>query len=204
MNRFLLLPLVILLASCSSKSRKVFDLQKSAVESRSLSAILSGCSMSPALGYLYCEVREGSSFNQKIFLHFPKLECQKESCIEVIWLHKSQNFTASKALEKNEFTTSFLLSDIVGHQNQASLSDDGEYQVLISGWFEGEDSSEFHFQSKGILRLRIIEDDFFPLVCKGIDTAWKLDLSDSCQAHYSTKMRANLCGECRSEAKWVR
>lgn len=171
----------------------------SAREAGQLTLIFSGGGDGPRRGLLHVEQSEGSNPElSMISMTLPKLNCKRESCATFDVIRKDGTIAPLGGIPKGKFTLEVPLSAITGSSDPIARPAGGPYRILVEAFLEADDG-EHKALMEGVVYVSVLKSGYVGLSCDGADTAWSVSLAKKkgCSAHYSTKMRTALCGECQ-------
>jgi len=189
------LPIMLLALVGCKEIPDALDLSLSAEEGKDATAIFEGCGVKTD-GYLFCRVWEESSTDREIKIHLPKVECDRDNCVEIQIINLDGSPGMGVGVPKGSTEASFKLSQML-NSDEVDRSHDGEYRVLARTYFKGPDGIQRQSRFSGAFRLWVLKKNYQRVVCNDPERGWTKDLNKNCTAEYTTSMRAALCGECK-------
>lgn len=173
------------------------DFSVNAQEGRDVTAILSGCGEGTHDGYLFCRQVEGIQPRTEIRMVFPKVTCDRQSCVEFQFFNLDGSPGYGAAVPRGDSSVDVPLVRILGHENALDPDrDDGEYQFAAKVYYKGSDGIERQMRADGLLRLWIVSPEYQSLFCNDPERGWETKVNSKCTAEFSTGYRSALCGEC--------
>lgn len=186
---------LLVLSACSVRSPQSLDQAKPAADSRDYTVILEGCGQGPQAGYLFCRVTEGSLPTDEIKMYFPAVDCRRENCVDWQLIQPSGNYGARGSLPARATRVSIPLSKIIQDSKKVTVEHDDEYLVASRIWYLTDTDEEFSIKGYGVIRIRVLSENYTRLACGDPELAWIQKISSTCQAHFSTQYRSALCCE---------
>jgi len=140
----------------------VVDRAVNAADGHDATVVLGGCGQGFRDGYLLCRKTGKVSGISQITLNVPDTECGRDSCVEFHIIGPDGSVNFSGGMKSSTYV--FELADVVGHHNDLTDADDGEYLVAVRVYYMS-DGEEFSMVSRGFIRLVILKPQYAPMGC---------------------------------------
>jgi hypothetical protein len=170
------------------------DRSVSAAEGNDYVVVLSGYGNKSTKGYLFAQTNEKASTDGVLTITFPKVSCKRDSCVRFQFFRKDGSSGYAGALKSGETSTTFKLSDIVGHTDPVVPTDEGEYRIVSQVFYLGTDGTEYSMIGNGFVRVNVLSELYRPVACDDPNIAWKVQTVDKCEAQFTSVFRSALCG----------
>ena len=194
--KFLIFSLFLLFttgASCHSFREDTLPL--SAFDGNDETIVMQGFGQKAALGLLHVRVHEESVPDGMITVIFPKLNCKLESCAEIKAI-RDGNIYPIGSFKVGENEHKFPLSSLIRDDTHVLPQYDGAYRLIIEYYYE-TDEGEQHRKMSGRVFLSVLKKGYVPVACNSPDIAVIETVFPGCEAQFTTKGRAALCGQCK-------
>jgi hypothetical protein len=190
----LILFIVIASVGCDEIPKAV-DLQMSAEEAGDLTAVMEGCSQGVQDGYLFCRVYQMTDPVGSITIHLPKVDCDRDSCFDFLFLDKDGNDAFQVGVPKGQKSFSVSIAQILGSTEPYLSSQTGTYRVLVRGLWKDKDGYQHMMRTEGVFSLLVLPTGYTRLACDDPDTGWAHSVRPGCEVEYSTAFRTRACGD---------
>jgi len=177
----------ILLATCGSFP---MDTAVGSFPGNDNGIVFAGYGTVASNGYLYVRAQEDADANGAIRILLPNVQCDRPNC--VLWQIVRRDGSYGLAGGSNGVVI-LRLSDFTERET-VSIEDEGEYRMLMRVYFRDPNGNEASAQLRGLVRISVLKANYRQLGCDDPMTAWRLRISDRCEAQYSTRGRVALCG----------
>jgi len=184
----------LVLVGCAQKA-KIIDTKPPAKEGPELTVFFSGCGLI-SKGYLFCQIQDETDQSLEISLIFPKMDCERQSCIVVQIIGKKGNLGPTLSLKKNQTVLNLKVSDLVGSFGPFSKNDAGEYPIVAEAFYLDNDGNEKVLRMQGLVRLWWLNRTYVAMACDDPDFEWATPVVKNCKGQLSTGGRSALCGIC--------
>lgn len=189
---FLLLSLAVVVIACDDQPLTL-DMALSAKDGSDVTSVFEGCGKITD-GYLFCRIAENSPPTTKIKIHFPDINCSRDSCIKFQFYRPDGSDGYGAAVQKGQTEASLTVADLIGHSGPVTMDDSNEYQVAVDVAFSVK-GQEHYMRADGLVRLWVYDEAYTRLFCADPETGWMKQISENCHAYYSTQYRTRVCGE---------
>lgn len=187
---------VVGLGGCAShQAPRVLDQSVSAHEAKDLTVIFEGCGKEPTDGFLFCRLPVGSRALDSIRMYFPRVNCDRVSCIRYQLLTATGGLGPSGTVDKQETVVEIPASEFLGVSSPLEAKDGGERQVLVRLWYTDKEGQERSMFAHGVVYFWIVDSGYQTLACKDPEAGWEIGFSETCHAYFSTGFRTSVCCE---------
>jgi hypothetical protein len=167
-----------------------------AMEAKDNTVKLSGCGNDLRdVGYLYCRVAEGSRPVTQITLHAPKVDCDRDSCVDFAVFGLDGNVVTTGSFKRGQTKYTLILSEFTGNADEVRAGDDGEYLITQRVRFNA-DTVERTMFGRGLMRLDVHKAGYEILSCDNSNKAFEGKITSDCKVEYTTGYRSVVCGKC--------